>query len=208
MIMTMTRKLNRQAEFDQTDTGVMRIRAIFDDLGLLTEDVVFISGDVDEVMSREAMTQLAWCELTEEVVWGGLWVPMGDLRRAVRVDNPSQHGPHLFPQPTIYSWPGITSGRRPGRRMWEREREDRNSSRPPMVRGGLHLTAPAFLPSALLKEMTATEEQFYRASLNWGYLLRAGLEDLRLEQHRLETFFYKPMYRDKFGDDILKVFGV
>ena len=199
MNMIMTRKLNRQAEFDQTDTGVMRIRAIFDDLGLLTEDVVFISGDVDEVMSREAVTQLAWCELTGEVVWGGLWVPMGDLRRAVKVDNPSQLGPHLFAQPTIYRWEAISSGRRPGRRMWEREREDRNSSRPPMVRGGLHLTAPAFLPSALLKEMTATEEQFYRASLNWGYLLRAGLEDLRLEQHRLETFFYKPMYRDKFG---------
>ena len=44
--------LNRQAEFDQTDTGVMRIRAIFDNLGLITEDVVFVSGDVDEVMSR------------------------------------------------------------------------------------------------------------------------------------------------------------
>ena len=189
----------------------MRIRAIFDDLGLPTEDVVFISGDVDEVMSREAVTQLAWCELTDEVVWGGLWVPMGDLRRAVRVDNPSQLGPHLFAQPTIYSWEAISSGRRPGRRMWEREREreDRNTSRlTPMVRGGLHLTAPAFLPSALLKEMTATEEQFYRASINWGYLLSAGLEDLRLEQHRLETFFYKPMYRDKFGNDILKVFGV
>ena len=86
---------NRQAEFDQTDTGVMRIRAIFDNLGLVTEDVVFVSGDVDEVMSRsvvrttlfppltsphiyrEAVRELAWCELTGEVAWGGLWMPMG-----------------------------------------------------------------------------------------------------------------------------------
>ena len=43
---------DRQAEVDQTDTGGMRIRAIVENLGLVTEDVVFISGDVDEVMSR------------------------------------------------------------------------------------------------------------------------------------------------------------
>ena len=211
---------NRQAEFDQTDTGGMRIRAIVDNLGLVPEDVLFVSGDVDEVMSRsvrrrtlifpnticprEALTQLAWCEMTGEVAWGGLWMPMGDLRRAVRVDNPSQHGPHLFAQPTIYNWEAVRSGRRAGRRMWERKWEDRNTSGlTPMIRGGIHLTAPAFLPSAILKELTATEEQFYKASLNLRYLLSAGLEDLRLEQQRLETFYYKPMYRGKFGNQIL-----
>ena len=149
------------------------------------------------------MRELAWCELTGEVAWGGLWMPMGDLRRAMRVDSPSQHGPHLFPQPTIYRWEAVRSGRRAGRRMWEREWEERNTSGlSPMIRGGTHLTAPAFLPAAILKEMTATEEQFYKASVNFGYLLSAGLEDLRLEQQRLHTFFYKPMYRDKFGNDI------
>ena len=140
--------------------------------------------------------------MTGEVAWGGLWVPMGDLRRAVRVDKPSQQGPHLFTQPTIYSWEAVSSGRRAGRREWE----DRNTSgTTPIIRGGVHLTAPAFLPTALLKEMTATEEQFYKASLNFGYLFSAGLEDLRLEQRRLQSFYYKSMYRDKFGIAILKI---
>ena len=134
-------------------------------------------------------------------------MPMGDLRRAVRLEvgNPSQHGPHLFAQPTIYTWEAVRSGRRWGRRMLASDWENRsnNSGLTPMIRGGIHLTAPAFLPSAILKEMTATEEQFYKASLNLRYLLSAGLEDLRLEQQRLETFYYKPMYRGKFGNHIL-----
>ena len=153
---------------------------------------------------REALTQLAWCELTEEVVWGGLWMPLGDLRRALRVENPSQHGPHLFPQPTIYSWPAVRSGRRAGGR-WE---ERNTSGLTPMVRGGIHLTAPAFLPTAILKEMTATEDQFYPGRVNFQYLLSAGLEDLRLEQHRLQTFFYKGIWgiSDYFGNYNTMVF--
>ena len=63
--------------------------------------------------------------------------------------------------------------------MWERDWVERNNSATtPMVRGGIHLTAPAFLPTAMLKEMTATEEQFYKASLNFPYLFSAGLGDL------------------------------
>ena len=44
----------RQAEFDQTDSGVRRIRAILElyNSSVNTEDVVFVSADVDEVMSR------------------------------------------------------------------------------------------------------------------------------------------------------------
>ena len=152
---------------------------------------------------REALTELAWCEMTGEVAWGGLWMPMGDLRRAVRVDNPSQHGPHLFVQPTIYTWEAVRSRRRWGRRMLASDWENRNntSGLTPMIRGGIHLTAPAFLPTAILKEMTATEEQFYQGKVNFEYLLSAGLEDLRLEQHRLQTFFYKGILgiSDKFG---------
>ena len=29
------------------------------------------------------------------------------------------------------------------------------------VEGGIHLTSPAFVPNALLKELTATEDQYY-----------------------------------------------
>ena len=168
---------------------------MFDDLNLLTEEAVFISADVDEVMSREVLYSLAWCELAEEVVWGGLWMPMGDLSRAMRVDNPSEQGDHLFAQPTVYNFRAISEGRLEGRRL------ETNGSQTPMIRGGIHLTAPAFLPNAILKEMTATEEQFYKASVNFGYFLSADIEieDLNLEQRRIQQFFYKPMFIDKFG---------
>ena len=87
--------------------------------------------------------------------------------------------------------------------MWEREWVERNTSGPtPMIRGGIHLTAPAFLSTAMLKEMTATEEQFYKASVNFGHLFSADIEDLDREQQRLQQFFYKPMFWDKFGQFI------
>lgn len=184
---------DRQAEFDQTDTGVLRVLSMFDDLNLLTEEAVFISADVDEVVSRDVMYSVAWCEMSEEVVWGGLWMPMGELSRAMRVDNPSERGAHLFAQPTIYKFRAISEGRQSGRRLKS------NVSQIPMIRGGVHLTAPAYLPNTILKEMTATEEQFYRASVNFGYFLSADVEDLNLEQRRIQEFFYKPMFIDKFG---------
>ena len=58
---------------------------MFDDFRILTEQVVFVSADVDEVISREVLYKLSWCELAEDVVWGGLWMPMGDPRRALKV---------------------------------------------------------------------------------------------------------------------------
>ena len=188
----------RQAEFDQTDTGVGRVMAMFADLRLLTKEAVLVSGDVDEVMSREVLHQLAWCHLSADVVWGGLWMPMGDPRRALKVDRPSEHGAHLFVQPTVYKFEAVLEGRQGGRRL------EINGSRTPVVRGGVHLTAPAFLPTAILKEMTATEEQFYKASVNFGHLFSADIEDLDREQQRLQQFFYKPMFWDKFGQFIFK----
>ena len=112
----------------------------------------------------------------------------------MKVDNPSEHGPHLFIQPTIYKFEAIQEGREGGRRL---ERKGNNT---PVVRGGVHLTSPAFIPNSILKEMTATEEQFYKASVNFGYLLSAEVEDLDLEVQRVRQFFYKPMFLDKFGN--------
>ena len=42
----------------------MRVRAIVDNLGLVPEDIVFISGDVDEVMSRSDIIILSHLSLT------------------------------------------------------------------------------------------------------------------------------------------------
>ena len=115
------------------------------------------------------------------------------------MDNPSEHGPHLFIQPTIYNFEAIQEGREGGRRL------ERRGNYTPVVRGGVHLTSPAFIPNSILKEMTATEEQFYKASVNFGYLLSAEVEDLDLEQLRVRQFFYKPMFLDKFGNLALNI---
>ena len=39
------------------------------DKNLLLQDL-FISGDVDEVMSRKALHQLKWCQVKEDVITG------------------------------------------------------------------------------------------------------------------------------------------
>ena len=57
--------------------------------GLDTEDAVFVSADVDEVMSRRALHQLRWCRLASDVVFGGLWMPMGNLQK-VKSDEDSE----------------------------------------------------------------------------------------------------------------------
>ena len=108
---------------------------------------LFISGDVDEVLSRRALHQLKWCQVKEDVItgdsfknpvqtigstwaircpmdaswepwtsqityWspvliviiasGALWMPLGNLERALRTEFPVYGRPHSFSLPTIY----------------------------------------------------------------------------------------------------------
>ena len=83
--------------------------------------------------------------------------------------------------------------------------------------GGIHLTSHAFLPTALLKELSATEDQFYSGiglmyvmtkrivtklcpgSLNFGLLFSSSLEHLDLEQTRLYTLYYKEYFSKMRG---------
>ena len=71
----------RDAERDQTRTGVSRILNWAMTTGSLGDDDLLISASVDEVMSREALHQLRWCRLANDVVFGGLWMPMGNLKK-------------------------------------------------------------------------------------------------------------------------------
>ena len=73
--------LFREAERDQTRTGVSRIMNWAVTSGLLEDDDLLISASVDEVMSRQALHQLRWCQLAGDVVFGGLWMPMGNLKK-------------------------------------------------------------------------------------------------------------------------------
>ena len=57
--------------------------------GSLADDDLLISASVDEVMSRRALHQLRWCRLASDVVFGGLWMPMGNLQK-VKSDEDSE----------------------------------------------------------------------------------------------------------------------
>ena len=47
--------------------------------------------------------------------------------------------------------------------------------------------------------MSASEEQFYPAKINWQYLLSLEREDIDNEQARVHNFYYKTMFIKKFG---------
>ena len=83
----------RFAEELQTDIGVARIRKWAKDNQALKEDDIFISTNVDEVLlndlqmiltmfpsqvlSRDALHKLRWCQTTHPVLSGALWMPLG-----------------------------------------------------------------------------------------------------------------------------------
>ena len=48
-------------------------------IGHLDDDDILISANVDEILSRNVLHQLKWCELSSDVVFGGIWMPMGNL---------------------------------------------------------------------------------------------------------------------------------
>ena len=58
------------------------------------------------------------------------------------------------------------------------------------------MTSNAFLPTAILKELTATEADFYNGFINLEYMLSMSLADMALEQKRLYTQYYRPMWAE------------
>ena len=48
--------------------------------------------------------------------------------------------------------------------------------------------------------MSASEEQFYPAKINWQYLLSLEREDIDNEQARVHDIYYKTMIIKKFGE--------
>ena len=71
----------RVAEYDQTLAGVDRIKQWSTYTGHLDDDDIVISASVDEIISRETLHQLRWCQLKSNVTFGGLWMPMGNLNQ-------------------------------------------------------------------------------------------------------------------------------
>ena len=121
----------------------------------------------------------------------------GNLGWAARVPQPGGGYSHAHAEPTVYQWGAVRAGKMTGLRLTGSPAEP---SLP-----GLHLSSPAFLPTALLKELTASEEDYYSGAINWARLFSLDREGLDLEQRRLYTHFYRPMDLDNLGKVVCPV---
>ena len=180
----------RAGEHSQMDMGVSRVRNWANRTGLMGDEDIFISADVDEIISRSTLHQLRWCKTSAGVMSGGLWMPMGNLNKAVRSGFHVQDKPHAFSFPTIYTWDKIRTQEFDGRRLFHFDFKGK------YLTGGFHMTNNAFLPTSLLKEMTNTEDNFYNGNINLNHLLYMNLKDMSLEQERLYTFYYRQMWEE------------
>ena len=145
-------------------------------------DDIFISADVDEILSQRALHQLKWCESSSDLLSGALWMPLGNLNWALRTGFPVHDKPHTFALPTIYTWKDIMSKKFKGRRLQIENPDKVNIYK--YISGGIHMTNPAYMPLAILKELTATEDDFYGGYINTAYLLNMTIEDINYEQVR------------------------
>ena len=166
----------------QTIIGIKAVRDWSEQSGHLNEDDIFISGDVDEVLSRDAIHKLKWCQVSGPVLTGALWMPYGNFDRAMKSDFSVQNRPHTYGLPTIYSWSQVKD---PKSKNGGRMQLELNGRREKYITGGIHMTNHASLPYALLKELTATEINFFTGFVNIAYLLTLTLEGLDKEQENL-----------------------
>ena len=138
-------------------------------------------------------------------MFGGLWMPLGSLDRAYRSEFHLPGRPHTYTQPSIYRWGDLTD---PNTNMtgW-RLQTDYKEERSRAVAGGIHLTHSAFLPLAVLKDITATERrkrshQNFFTDFYWG----VTIADLDSQQDMLYRLDYSqtwllPMLLDPLPQD-------
>ena len=122
------------------------------------------------------------------MLFGALWMPLGSLDRAYRSEFHLPGRPHTYSQPTIYRWGDLVGLNLTGRRLQSEYKEERTRS----VVGGIHLTHPAFLPSALLKSITATErEKSTEKNFFTDFYRGVTLTDLNSQQELLYKLDYR-----------------
>jgi len=175
----------------QTQLGISQISSWNEKSGNLDADDLFISADVDEVMSRSALFKLKWCQTSSNIISGSLWMPLGNFNRALRSDFPVVGKPHSYGLPTIYKWEDVASGHYDGSRLQVYFPQVAKGPRDKHVSGGLHMTSSAYLPAFMLKELTATETRGY---VNLQFLERLTAEDLEEEQEDLYNLANKKFW--------------
>ena len=171
----------------QTSKGVDSVKRWALNTGHLSQDDIFISADVDEVMSPTALHKIRWCELEEDVTFGALWMPLGNLQRAYKIEFHVTGKPHTFGLPTIYKWKGIISEQYDGSRQQSRWKKPRDK----FVEGGIHMTHPAFLPNHILKQITATERSKKINNFCTDIYRGVSLDHLNQQQGLIYTLDYK-----------------
>ena len=72
------------------------------DVSIKGPDDLLISANVDEIMSRRALSKLKQCQTSDDVISAALWMPIGKLDRAFKSDYPVLGRNHTFGVPTIY----------------------------------------------------------------------------------------------------------
>ena len=168
----------------QTQKGVEMVMEWNKHSQELSYDDLFISADVDEVMSRKSLLQLRWCQTSGPLITGALWMPLGRLDRAMKSDFPVVGRPHTYGLPTIYKWETIVKGKYSGARLQVYFPYVAKTPRNKYVAGGIHLTNAAFLPNFLIKEISATETEGYMA----GNLRNLTIEEVEMDQAALYQF--------------------
>ena len=178
----------------QTQTGINQMKEWNKHTGKLSSDDLFISADVDEVMSRSALHKLKWCQTNGPLISGSLWMPQGNFNRAFKSDFPVAGKPHSYGLPTIYKWGGIVSGHYDGSRLQVYFPFVAKGPRDKYVSGGLHMTNNVFLPTFMLKELTSTETRGY---VSQQFLETVTLEDLEREQKDLYNLYNKKFWLNR-----------
>ena len=75
-----------------------------------------------------------------------------------------------------------------------------------VLEGGVHLTHTSYLPNSIIKELTATENDYYsQATVNFNYLFTASVDVLNLEQRRAYDLYYR-QYFDSFRGTVLSLY--
>jgi hypothetical protein len=184
----------RYVEKLQTKIGINKIKVWNLHTGNLAPDDLFISADVDEVMSRAALLKLKWCQTAGPLITGALWMPLGNFNRALKSDFPVVGKPHTYGLPTIYKWETISNGQYDGSRLQVYFPFVAKTARDKFVAGGLHMTNSAFIPAFMLKELTATET---RGFVSDEFLDTVTLEDLEVEQADLYNLENKKFWLNR-----------
>ena len=141
----------------QTDIAIQKIQLWQRHTGALQDDDILITADIDEIISRETLHKLKWCEPVEGHFSGAVWMPMGNLNNAFRTDHPAPNLPFTITVPKVYNWSFISSTYEVG---WKQIQSEKQLAKGPswkFVTGGIHLTNPSFMPYQILKSLCATE---------------------------------------------------